>query len=102
VTRMDEIEAVMNSLDAQVTAALHSLQALVDEPGQPFLKAAWAAYKDFQKINADIVDLSRQNSNIRSYALSLGQKRKTTAQCQDSLAVLQESVEQSMRYKATR
>jgi len=102
VTRMDEIEAVMNSLDAQITDALQSLQALVDEPGQPFLEAAWAAYKDFQKINVEIVDLSRQNSNIRSYALSLGQKRKTTAQCQDLLAVLQESVEQSMRYKATR
>jgi Four helix bundle sensory module for signal transduction len=101
-TRMDVMEAVMNSLDTQVTDALHSLQALVDEPGQPFLEAAWAAYKDFQKINTDIVDLSRQNSNIRSYALSLGQKRKTTAQCQDVLAVLQESVEQSMRYKATR
>ena len=100
--RIDEIDAVMNSVVAQDTDALHSLQALVDEPGQPFLEAAWAAYKDFQKINADIVDLSRQNSNIRSYALSLGQKRKTTAQCQDLLAVLQESVQQSMRYKATR
>ena len=33
VTRMDEMEAVMQSLDAQVTDALQSLQALVDEPG---------------------------------------------------------------------
>ena len=102
VTRMDEMEAVMQSFDAQVTDALQSLQGLVDEPGQPFLEAAWASYKDFQKINAEIVDLSRQNSNIRSFALSLGQKRKTTAQCQDVLAVLQESVQQSLRYKATK
>ena len=102
VTRMDEMEAVMKSLDAQVTDALQSLQALVDEPGRPFLEAAWAAYKDFQNINAAIVDLSRQNSNIRSYALSLGQKRKTTAQCQDVLAALQETVQQSMTYKATK
>jgi Four helix bundle sensory module for signal transduction len=102
VTRMDEIEAVMQSLDTQVTNALQSLQALVDEPGQPWLAAAWASYKDFQNINGEIVDLSRQNSNIRSYALSLGQKRKTTAQCQDVLAALQETVQQSMKYKATR
>jgi hypothetical protein len=101
-TRMEEIEAVMTSLDAQVTEALQSLHALVDEPGTPFLEAAWAAYKDFQNINAEIVALSRQNSNIRSYALSLGQKRKTTAQCQDVLAALQETVQQSMAYKATR
>jgi Four helix bundle sensory module for signal transduction len=100
--RMDEMEAVMKSLDVQVTDALHSLHALVDEPGEPFLNAAWASYKDFQKINAEIVDLSRQNSNVRSYAISLGQKRKMTAQCQDLLAALQETVQQSMNFKATR
>jgi hypothetical protein len=102
VTRMDEIEADMHSLDAQVTDALQSLQALVDESGEPFLKAAWTSYKDLQNINADIVDLSRQNSNVRSYALSLGQKRKTTAQCQDALTALQETVQEGMRYKATK
>ena len=102
VTRMDEIEAVMQSLDAQVTDALQSLQALVDEPDKPFLAAAWASYKDFQNINATIVELSRQNSNIRSYALSLGLKHKTTARCQDVLAALQETVQQSTTYKATK
>jgi len=101
-TRMDEMEAVMQSLDAEVTDALHRLQALVDESGKPFLDEAWASYKDFQKINVDIVDLSRQNSNMRSYAISLGQKRKTTAQCQELLTALQETVRQSMTYKATR
>ena len=101
-THMGEMEAVMHGLDTQVTDALQSLQALVDEPGKPFLDTAWASYKNFQNINMAIVDLSRQNSNIRSYALSLGQKRKTTAQCQDMLAALQETVQQSMSYTATR
>jgi len=102
VARMDEMETVMQSLDAQVTHALQGLQALVDEPGQPLLEAARASYRDFHSINTEIIDLSRQNSNIRSYALSLGQKRKTTAQCQDALAALQEAVRQSMTYKATK
>ena len=102
VTRMEEIETVMHSLDAQVTDALQRLQALVDEPGKPFLEAAWASYKDFQHINAALVELSRQNSNVRSYALSLGQKRKMMAQCQDELAALQETVQKSMRYTATK
>ena len=100
--RMEEMEAAMHSLDAQVTEALQGLHALVNEPGQPFLAAAWAAYQDFQTIHADIVALSRQNSNIHSFALSLGQKRKMTAQCQDVLAALQETVQQSMAFKATR
>jgi hypothetical protein len=102
VAHMDEMEATMKSLDAQVTAALQSLQALVDEPAKPSLDAARASYQDFQSIHAEIVALSRQNSNIRSFVLSLGQKRKTTAQCQDMLAALQEAVQQSMAYKATR
>jgi hypothetical protein len=99
---MDKMEADMHSLDAQVTEALNSLQALVDEPGKPFLDAAWAAYQDFQQLNAEIVDLSRQNTNLRSFAISLGQKRKTTAQCQEVLVALQETVQQSMASKATR
>jgi hypothetical protein len=101
-TRMDEMEADMQSLDTQVTEALQSLHALVDESGKPFLDAAWAAYKDFQTIHAEIVALSRQNTNIRSFALSLGQKRKMTAQCQEVLAALQETVQQSLAYKATK
>jgi hypothetical protein len=67
-----------------------------------FLNAAWASYKDFQTLNAAIVELSRRNSNIRSFALSLGQKRKMTAQCQDGLTALQETVRESMSYKTTR
>ena len=102
VARMDEIEAAMKNHDAQVTDALHNIEMQVDESSKPFLHTAWASYKEFQKINAEIVDLSRQNSNIRSFALSLGQKRKTTAQCQDVLAALQETVKQSMAYKATK
>jgi hypothetical protein len=100
--RMDEIETAMKHHDAQVIDALHNLEVQVDASSQPFLPTAWASYRDFQKINAEILDLSRQNSNIRSYALSLGQKRKMTAQCQDALAALQETVQQSMAYKATR
>jgi hypothetical protein len=102
VTRMDEMETVMQSLEGQITDALQSLQALVEEPGKPFLDAAWASYKDFQKIHAEIITLSRQNSNIRSFAISLGQKRKYTAQCLNLLAALQEAVQQSRTSRATR
>jgi hypothetical protein len=101
-TRMDEMEADMKNLETQVADALQSLQELVDESGQPFLDAARAAYKDFQTTHAEIVTLSRQNSNVRSFALSLGQKRKTTAQCQDVLAALEDIVKQSMAFRATR
>ena len=43
-------------------------------------------------VNADIVVLSRRNSNVRSLALSLGQKRELTAQCEATLRALQEAL----------
>jgi hypothetical protein len=100
---MDEIEVVMRGFDAQVNDALSSLQVLVDGAEcKPLIDAAWVSYKDFQRINGKIIDLSRQNSNIRSFAISLDQKRKVTAQCQDLLAALQEAVQKNATFKATR
>lgn len=101
-TKMDEMEAIMKSLDAQVTDALGCLQALVDDQSKPLLDAAWTSYKDFRRINVEIVDLSRRNSNIRSFAISLGQKRKVMAQCQDLLSALEETFQKSTVFKATR
>jgi hypothetical protein len=99
--KMDEIEARMKSLDEQVTDTLGRLQTLVEQASKPFVDEAIAAYLDFGKINAEIIELSRRNSNIRSFAVSLGQKRKVTAECQENLAALQEAV-QSTEFKATR
>jgi hypothetical protein len=100
-TRMDEIEARMKTLDEQVLDTLTRLQALVDQASRPFVNEARAAYLDFRNANAEIIELSRRNSNIRSFAVSLGQKRKVTAQCQENLAALQDAV-QSTEFKATR
>ncbi|MGE3538266.1 MAG: MCP four helix bundle domain-containing protein [Candidatus Tectimicrobiota bacterium] len=102
VTHMEEIEAVMHRLDLQITTALHSLQMLLDEPDRAVLETARTAYHTLQQLNADILALSRQNSTIQAYALSLGQKRKMTAQCQAVLTALQEHVQQQMTFKATK
>jgi hypothetical protein len=36
-------------------------------------------------VNAEIITLSRRNSNVRSLALSLGRKRTVTATCEARL-----------------
>ena len=44
------------------------------------------------KVNAEIVGLSRRNTNVKSLAMSLGQKRMLTAACEESLRALQEAL----------
>lgn len=99
---MDGIEASMKRLDEEVQDALRNLDILVSESGRPFLGEACKSYQDFQTINREVINFSRQNSNIRSFAVSLGQKRNIMAQCLDLLNALQEAVRQSAAFKATR
>ncbi|MHC1728452.1 MAG: MCP four helix bundle domain-containing protein [Syntrophobacteraceae bacterium] len=99
---MDNVESAMNRYDEQANQALNSLNELVAEAGRPFLDKARASYDDFRKTHHEIIELSRQNSNIRSFAISLGQKRNVTAQCLDSLAALEKGVQESMTFRATR
>jgi hypothetical protein len=89
---MDRIEAQMKRLDGQVREGLAGLAAAVGATGAAAVATAQAAYADFEKVNAELVRLSRQNSNVRSLAISLGQKRKVTVQCQELLEALRESV----------
>ena len=98
---MDKIEGEMKTLDAQVGDGLRALSSAAGEPGKAAIDEAQASYADFQKVNTEILKLSRQNSNVRSFAISLGQKRKVTAECQDRLTALQDSI-RSEKFEATR
>ena len=99
--KMDEIEATMRTQNVLVNESLDALSFLMNPKGKPLIDAANAAYAEFWRINTEVMKLSRQNSNVRSLALSLGQKRNVTVHCQDALEAL-EKVIQSKVYKATR
>ena len=101
-TGMDRIEANMKQLDEQVRDALNSLDNLVGESGKLLIGEAWKHYQHFQTINAEVIDLSRQNTNIRSFAVSMGQKRNIMAQCLDLLNGLQDAVREAAEPKATK
>jgi hypothetical protein len=89
---MDSIEAEMRVLDEQVNAGLSTLSSVAGDAHRAALETARAAYADFQKIHSEVLTLSRRNTNVRSFALSLGQKRMIMAQCMDNLRALQEAV----------
>jgi uncharacterized protein YukE len=99
---MERMEASMKQYDGQVRDALNRLDALVGDPNNPLIGEARKSYQDFQAVNAQIIDLSRQNSNIRSLAVSLGQKRNIMAQCLERLDALHDAVREGATFKATR
>ncbi|HEY1304407.1 MAG TPA: hypothetical protein VGF24_12690 [Vicinamibacterales bacterium] len=89
---MTRIEQRMKTSEASVRSALESLRPIVPSSTQPRLAAARAALDRFMALNAQIVDLSRRNTNVRSLMLSLNEKGKLTSACEKTLRSLQEAL----------
>lgn len=91
--RMDELEKRMAEADKEVRAALGAL----GPSGAPAL----TPYEEFQNTTAEVVRLSRLNTNVRSLALSLDRKVKVLAVCIEALDALKEHLG-GLGMKATR
>jgi hypothetical protein len=85
---MARLEARMASSEEAAHRALDELTDLVQPASRPQVAAAHAALDRLMNVNAQIVTLSRRNSNVRSLALSLNEKRKLTTACEQSLGRL--------------
>lgn len=91
-------EPVMSALEAQINAAqataresLAALKSLLPRAAQPLADAS-TALDAFITRSAEIVRLSRLNTNARSLALALGRKRTLAAKCDDMLTELNEAI----------
>lgn len=89
---MDQIERLIESDDAAVKAAFIELQAVPALSGNADLRDAMAAYSRFMTLTAEVLRLSRLNTNPKSAALSLGRNRLVAAQCQGILVALETAV----------
>lgn len=91
--KMDELEVVMAKEDQQVRKDLDGLVSLPKLYDDPDLKAAISDYARFNEIKGRIIALSRENTNVRSLSISLGQKRKVLFQCQEILSDLRQAIQ---------
>lgn len=94
--RMDALEKDMAAADKSVRAAL---AALGRDTGA---QAALAAYDGYWKLTGEIIALSRRNTNVRSFSLSLERKTRVLAACDEALRVLEQNIREKMASKATR
>ena len=98
---MTRLEKRASEAEATARRALATLAGLVPPESRDQVALAMAAVDRFMAVNTEIVALSRRNSNVRSLALSLGQKRTLTARCEESLRALQAALE-SRHFSGTR
>ena len=91
--KMDELEALMAKEDQEVRKDLDGLALLPKLHGDLDLETATADYAKFNEIRGLILALSRENTNVRSLAISLGQKRKVLFLCQEALSALQQTIQ---------
>ena len=89
--RMDELEARMANEDQKVHSDLKGLSALLGS-GNLDLETAMSGYDRFTELKTRILELSRQNTNVRSLFISLNQKRKVLQTGQDALAALEQTI----------
>lgn len=90
--KMDELEAVMTTDDAEVRKSLAALAAIQSLGGNTDLATATASYARFSELRKQILALSRENTNVRSFAISLNQKRQASLVCQQILVGLQQAI----------
>jgi hypothetical protein len=89
---MTGMEKRMAASETAARTALRGLTPLVRDASRPQLAAANAALDRFMRVHAEIMTLSRRNTNVRSLALSLNEKGRLTADCEDGLAALREAL----------
>jgi hypothetical protein len=91
-TVMTRLEKSMATSEAAARNALNTLSSLVEPRSQARIAAARGALDRFMAVNQQIISLSRRNTNVRSLALSLNQKRTVIAECENSLHALRDAL----------
>jgi len=92
--KMDEMEARMTREDRAIRKDLADLAATKELAEDNDPSTATARYARFTDIRSQILKLSRENTNVRSLAISLNEKRRAMFLCQDELSALKQAIEQ--------
>lgn len=89
---MTQMESQMSAAAKRAREAVARLRRQLPSTAATHLNTAAASLDRFLSIHNEIIALSRRNSDVRSLALSLGEKRKVTAECEAQLQALEDAL----------
>ena len=89
---MRTIETRMSAAERGARDELAALAPLVHPGARAELAAASGAFERLMAANKQILELSHRNTNVRSLAMALTQKRSVVTACEDSLRAVQEAL----------
>jgi hypothetical protein len=87
------LDASIAAEEKEVRSCLDRLATLVPPGASTRLEKATASYARFNGLKTQILDLSRQNTNVLSLMMSLNEKRLATVKCQDLLNALEQAIQ---------
>jgi len=90
--KMDQLEASMREDEREAREDLGALAALPRLARDADLATAASRFARYGELETRILALSRENTNVRSLALSLNQKRKAMTVCLESLDALKQTL----------
>jgi hypothetical protein len=89
---MTRLEERMDRAESSARRNLAALTKVGRPESRDSLAAASASMDRFAQVHAEILKLSRQNSNVRALALALGKRRTLAAVCEEHLRAVQEAL----------
>jgi hypothetical protein len=92
--RMTVLEGRMAEASKSATGAITSLAGLASPHSAAHVATARQSLARFLDVHAQLLSLSRRNSNVRAVAMSLGQARLLAAACEESLRALGDALAQ--------
>ena len=93
---MDRLEGEMSNSAHVVSRVLTELGEQASAPVRAHFEEAAAAWAEYQRTSAEVVRLSRENTNVRSFDLSIHEKRTATERFRAALAALVDGVQSSL------
>jgi hypothetical protein len=90
---MTTLETRIQGLGASVDAALREAAPLVPPTASSAATDAAQAWAEYQRIAAEVIRLSRLNTNVISVDVSIHEKRTATRACLDALGELRSAIQ---------